>query len=111
MDDVVSVCSFQCISGDTGEVTTLVSIHTPLPADSIPRLHSGRGALKLKGSQSMQLLMGGSEAGTALRHPIGIAFDKKRQRLIVGDSYSHCIRAVDIRTGELCRHDFLEGLR
>lgn len=37
----------------------------------------------------------------ALKHPVGIAVDVARGRLIVGDSHHHCVRCVDLSTGSV----------
>ena len=40
---------------------------------------------------------------SVLRHPVGIAVDETTGRVIVGDSYHHCVRAVDKVSGAVTK--------
>ncbi len=40
-----------------------------------------------------------SDSPGSLRHPVGVAVDASSNRLYVGDSFHHCIRSVDIKSG------------
>jgi hypothetical protein len=87
----------QRISGGTGEVSTVVTMASHMPSGANSSFIGSVRASRTK------LSSGSIDVGPHnLRHPIGIAFDGKRQRLVVGDSYTHCVRAIDIRTGMLC---------
>ncbi len=63
-------------------------------ANTLRVLRGGRVAL-LAGSDQRPGYADGQGAAARFNHPVGIAFDARRQLLLVADAYNHTVRAVN----------------